>query len=83
MNKPAAGEAADVEAELLVEDVGEFIAVLDGGDGVDDLHLDRKIGDVVQRPAEQQAHHEEQHAGGIEEQGVGQTAQRQTASGRW
>src|ERR1017187_7904325 len=68
----AAGEAANVEPKLLVEDVGELVPLLDGGDSVNDLHLNREIGDVMQRSAEEQTHHEEENPGGVEEQRVGQ-----------
>jgi len=47
--------------ELLVKDVGEFVAMLEAGDSIDDLHLDGEVGDVVQRGDRAIGRHEYQH----------------------
>jgi len=63
----ASAEAADVEPKFLTEDVGELIAMLNGRHRIDHLHLDRKIRDVVQWPAEKQTDHKDKHSRRVEE----------------
>ena len=48
-----------------------FRTTLEGGHGVDDPHLDGEVGDVLQRTAQYQAEHEDQHARRVVQQGVG------------
>ena len=70
--QPATRESADIKAELLAEDVGILVAMLDGRHGVDHEHLDGEVGDIGQRPAQYQKQHEQEHAEGVEQRGVGQ-----------
>ncbi len=70
------------QSEFVVEDIGVLVAPFDPGDRIDHLQLDRIVGKIQQRFGQQKAPDEDQHAHGVEEQRIGDCAEKEQQEAR-